>query len=242
MSKYIYMKIGIICALQKEQAQLLARLPEPKKIVSGPFTFYVSSLNGHDLILTQSGIAKVNAAACAVELINRFSPDAVINSGVAGGLNTQLNSLDVVAGSEYAHHDVWCGPENEWGQVQGLPTAFAADKKLLQRVEELKKVNAFSHPVHIGLICSGEQFVTELSALQEIRRKHPTALACDMESAAFAQVCYLYKVAFLSFRIISDVVGKDTNNATQYENFWETITHAAFENTWTFVSSLCEGK
>ena len=234
------MKIGIICALQKEQAQLLAHLPNPEKIVSGPFTFFVSSLNGHNLVLTQSGIAKVNAAACAVELINRFKPDALINSGVAGGLNSQLNSLDIVAGSEYAHHDVWCGPENEWGQVQGLPATFLADEKLLACVEELKRAHIFSRPVHTGLICSGEQFVTELAALQKIQREFPAALACDMESAALAQVCYLYKVPFISFRIISDVVGKDTNNAAQYENFWETVTHAAFENTRTFLSALCK--
>ena len=236
------MKLGIICALQKEQAQLLSRLPQPEEIVSGPFTFFVSKLNDHTLILTQSGIAKVNAAACAVELINRFSPDAVINSGVAGGLDARLNSLDVVVGSQYVHHDVFCGPENDWGQVQGLPSVFLADEALVANVEKLKNAGKFSRPVHTGLICTGEQFITELSKLQAIKKSFPAALACDMESAAFAQVCYLYKVPFLSFRIISDVVGKETNNATQYENFWETITHTAFENTWAFLSALCQGK
>ena len=236
------MKIGIICALAKEQAQLLERLPNPEKIVSGPFTFFVSNLNGNEIILTQSGIAKVNAAACAVELINRFAPDAIINSGVAGGLDPKLNSLDVVAGKEYVHHDVFCGPENEWGQVQGLPSAFLADKKLLACVEKLKNAQAFSCPVHAGLICTGEQFITDSHKLQDIRKNFPGALACDMESASFAQVCYLYKVPFLSFRVISDVVGKETNNEAQYDNFWETVTRTAFENTWKFLSALAQEK
>lgn len=236
------MKIGIICALQKEQVQLLARLPEPETISSGPFTFFVSRLGETQLILTKSGIAKVNAAACAVELIRRFGPDVVINSGVAGGLDSNLNSLDVVAGKEYVHHDVFCGPENDWGQVQGLPAAFPGDERTLACVEKLQRAGKFSHPVHIGLICSGEQFITDSQALYKIRENFPAALACDMESAALAQVCYLYKVPFVSFRVISDVVGKETDNAAQYENFWDTIVQTAFENTWTFLVALCQGK
>ena len=236
------MKIGIICALAKEQAQLLSRLPEPETISAGPFTFFVSRLGDNQLILTKSGIAKVNAATCATELINRFSPDAIINSGVAGGLDAQLNSLDVVVGSQYAHHDVFCGPENDWGQVQGLPSIFLADEKLLTVVEKLKTAGKFSRPVHAGLICSGEQFITDAHKLQSIKENFPAALACDMESAAFAQVCHLYKVPFLSFRIISDVVGKETDNAQQYENFWDTVSHTAFENTWTFVTALAGEK
>ena len=235
-------KIGIICALEKEQQQLITLLPNPEQIISGPFTFFVSSLNGNTLILTHSGIAKVNAAACAVEMINRFSPDAIINSGVAGGLDSQLNTLDVVVGSQYVHHDVFCGPENEWGQVQGLPAVFLANKDLLAEVENLKNAGKFSRPVHTGLICSGEQFITDAHKLQAIKENFPAALACDMESAAFAQVCYLYKVLFLSFRVISDVAGKETNNAQQYENFWETVANTAFKNTWTFLSALCQGK
>ena len=236
------MKIGIICALVKERVQLLEHLPNPEKIVSGPFTFFVSNLNGNELILTQSGIAKVNAATCAVEFINRFAPDAIINSGVAGGLDPKLNPLDVVAGKEYVHHDVFCGPENEWGQVQGLPSIFLADKKLLACVEKLQKAQVFSRPVHSGLICTGDQFITDSHKLQTIRENFPGALACDMESASFAQVCYLYKVPFLSFRIISDVVGKETNNEAQYDNFWETVTQTAFANTWAFVSALAANK
>ena len=234
------MKIGIICALTKEQAQLLSRLPEPETISSGPFTFFVSRLGDNQFILTKSGIAKVNAAACAVEMIRRFSPDIIINSGVAGGLDPLLNTLDIVVGSQYVHHDVFCGPENDWGQVQGLPAFFAANEKLLAVVEKLQRVGKFSRPVHAGLICSGEQFITDTHKLQAIKENFPVALACDMESAAFAQVCYLYKVPFLSFRVISDVVGKETNNAQQYEDFWENVAHTAFENTWTFVTALTQ--
>ena len=234
------MKLGIICALEKEKTQLLARLPGAGKIISGPFTFWRAAMGASELILTQSGIAKVNAAACAVELINRFSPDHVINSGVAGGLDPQLNTLDMVAGSQYVHHDVFCGPENEWGQVQGLPPAFDGDGKALSCVETLQRGGKFSHAVHTGLICSGEQFITAAQDLQKIRENFPQALACDMESAALAQVCYLYKVPFLSLRVISDVAGKETDNAAQYENFWDTIAHTAFENTWTFVTSFCK--
>ena len=54
------------------------------------------------------------------------------------------------------------------------------------------------------------------------------AVAVDMESAALAQVCYMYRVPFLSLRVISDTPGV-ANHAAQYENFWETAGEESFK-------------
>ena len=229
-------KIGIICALTRETEQLAAHLRACHTVNAGPFVFEVGNLNGCEIILLQSGIGKVNAALGALEMIKNFGPDYIVNSGVAGGISTALNVLDSVVGVQYVYHDVWCGEGNEYGQVQELPIFFPADKVLLAAAEKLRAQT--SHAVHLGLICTGDQFVTGDESVAKILKHFPQALACDMESAAIAQTCYRYEVPFLSMRLISDVSGKGQTNATQYENFWQTMAHTGFERLWLLLGVL----
>ena len=94
-----------------------------------------------------------------------------------------------------------------------------------------------SVPVHAGLICTGDKFITERGELDAIKAEFPEGLAVDMESAAIAQVCHLYRVPFISFRIISDTPGADAH-WLQYENFWETMADRSFGVVRTFLESL----
>jgi adenosylhomocysteine nucleosidase len=229
-------KIGIICALSKECEQLISRLSTPQTVKIGPFEFVKGILNGCEIVLSQSGIGKVNAALATLELIKNFAPDYMINSGVAGGLNPALNTLDSVIGTQYVYHDMWCGDGNEYGQVQGLPTFFPADKTLLVATEKLRAQTP--HAVHMGLICTGDQFISGAEPVAKILQHFPQALACDMESAAIAQTCYRYQVPFLSMRLISDVAGKHETNQTQYDNFWQEMAHTGFERTWALLTAL----
>jgi adenosylhomocysteine nucleosidase len=73
--------------------------------------------------------------------------------------------------------------------------------------------------------------------MRSIIEKFPDARAVDMESCAIAQTCYINKVPFISFRVISDIPLRDTN-ASQYHNFWDTVAEKSFLTTRTFVESL----
>jgi adenosylhomocysteine nucleosidase len=73
--------------------------------------------------------------------------------------------------------------------------------------------------------------------MREIVGHFPEAKAVDMESCAIAQTCYINKVPFISFRIISDIPLRDTN-ASQYHNFWENMAERSFQVTKRFVESL----
>ena len=181
----------------------------------------------------QSGIGKAGAARTATELILRERPDCIINSGCAGGLAPSVAVGDTVLGAQTAYHDVWCGEGNLPGQVQGLPQCFDADPALLQKALALPA----AQPVHSGLICTGDWFVTTAQEDEKILKTYPEALACDMESAAIAQVCHHYGVPFLSFRIISDTPGVDAH-FEQYLNFWDTMADKSFSVTKEFLSKI----
>ena len=230
------MKIGILVAMTSEYNQL-ARLMENKaEIKSGLFTYTLGNISGNDIILRQCGIGKVNAAIGTSELIRTFSPRCIISTGVAGGIDDSLSVMDVVVSSHACYHDVWCGMGCEYGQVQGLPTHFNGNPKLIENALLLNDGTQSSR-IHSGLICTGDQFISDLSELQKIKEHFPKALACDMESAAIAQTCYLYQVPFVSFRIISDTPGIKNHNQ-QWENFWDEMAQRSFNITKRYLEQL----
>ncbi|MDE6012651.1 MAG: 5'-methylthioadenosine/S-adenosylhomocysteine nucleosidase [Prevotella sp.] len=209
------MKIGIIVAMDKELRQLQ------------------QVFGGSDVLVEKCGIGKVNAALGAQRMINEFHPDCIISSGCAGGNGNDINVQDVVVSTELTYHDVYCGMavdnSTQYGQVQGLPARYPADPWLLAKANLLN--------VHSGLIVTGDWFVDSKTKMAEIIEKFPEAKAVDMESCAIAQTCYLNKVPFISFRVISDIPLRDTN-AAMYHNFWDNVAEHSFQTTKTFVESL----
>lgn len=173
----------------------------------------------------RSGIGKVSAARTAAEIILGDRPDCIISSGCAGGLKRDLQVFDVIAGAQYAYYDVWCGEGNLPGQVQGLPQKFSADSSLLSAALSL---DGGGRRVHAGLICTGDRFIESPEEADSISKIFPEALACDMESAAIAQVCLHYGVPFLSFRLISDVPGSREERLSAYDGFWKRMGESSF--------------
>ena len=229
------MKIGIITAMTSELKQLSNRLEEKTERTEGPFSYIEGKINRNTIILMQCGIGKVNASAGTVEMIRNFHPDCIISTGVAGGIDSCLNVMDVVVSRQIVYHDVWCGEGNAYGQIQGLPLFFEGNDILCRCACSLHSET----PVHCGLICSGDKFITLRSELEAIKEKFPDGLAVDMESGAIAQICLLYHIPFVSFRIISDTPGAE-KHLEQYQNFWGELANRSFQITETFLKSLPE--
>lgn len=214
------MKIGIIVAMDKELKQLQ------------------QLFNDGNVRVEKCGIGKVNAALGAQRMINEYHPDVIISSGCAGGNGDDINIQDIIVGSEITYHDVYCGTAIDnttvYGQVQGLPVRYTPDPYLLEKAINLQPS---SISLHQGLIVTGDWFVDTKEKMQSIIDIFPEAKAVDMESCAIAQTCYLNKVPFISFRVISDIPLRDTD-ASQYHDFWNTIAEKSFHVTKTFVESL----
>lgn len=169
-------------------------------------------------------------------MIDRFHPDIIINTGVAGGTGSAAGILDIVVADAVAYHDVWCGPDTEWGAAAGCPRLMATDSRLLA-MECLKGVPN----LYKGLIASGDIFVNQASQVEHILKLYPQAMAVDMESGALAQTCRLRGVPFFCFRVVSDTPGAGVDNAAQYENFWEDAPKNAFSLLSHIISELTRG-
>ena len=220
----LFMKVGIIVALKKEFDLITNILDAPLVKRIKHLTFNEGTFGDNQIVLVQSGIGKVNAAAATVEMIDNFAPDKIINTGVAGGADPILSVMDMVVASEIVYHDVWCG-EGEYGQIQGLPTFFQTDEELRQKLIDTADPEAH---LYYGLIASGDKFISDIEEIRNIKSRFSNTLAVDMESAAIAQICYLYKIPFLSMRTISDTPGIQ-NHYQQYLDFWRDAPLRSFE-------------
>lgn len=227
------MKIGIIVAMDKELIQLRALLDDCTMEQHNGKDFVRGMIGENTVIMQKCGIGKVNSAIGTVEMINKYAPDLIISTGVAGGADVSMNVTDVVVGTEYCYHDAYCGSECRPGQIMGMPPSFTAAGQLVSKAlsAEVKTT------VHAGLIVSGEWFVDSREKMQSILDNFPKAKAVDMESCSIAQTCHIYGVPFISFRIISDIPLKD-NNASQYFDFWARLAEGSFNVTKKFLTSL----
>lgn len=183
--------------------------------------------NGPDVELVCSGVGKVNAARCATELILGSRPGCIVSTGVAGAMDERLRTGDLVIAAECAFHDIWLGDDDGW-MTERFPSDGALLDKALKAAavwESSDSCSSEKQPrrgrrAFCGLISSGDQFYLGPEEDARIRSLLPDVLACDMESAAIAQVCRHYGVPFISMRIISDVHHSSEQQEDSYRSFW----------------------
>ena len=196
--------IAVIGAMEQEIELLKSRLQNCQEHSFGAFRVYEGSLHGKRVVLSLSGIGKVNAAVATTWVIQQFQADCVINTGSAGGLAKGLRVGDVVIGVQTAHHDVDATAFGyALGQVPQLPLWFTADARLVATAQQAAQ--AFTHAtVHQGVIVSGDQFIHSSEKVAAIRAAFAGVQAVEMEAAAIAQVCHQFALPFVVVRAISD--------------------------------------
>ena len=246
------MKIGIIVAMDKELRQLQSLFTDGSVMVQKCGIGKVNAALGAQRMINEFRPDAIISSGCA----GGNGDDVNVQDIV---VSTQLAYHDVYCGTAVDN-------TTQYGQVQGLPARYDADPWLLDvamrcgsisrcevrgaRCENTMSAEGNLVPrtsylapqkalpkIHPGLIVTGDWFVDSREKMREIIGHFPDAKAVDMESCAIAQTCYLNKVPFISFRVISDVPLRDTN-ASQYHNFWDTVADNSFQMTKTFVESL----
>ncbi|CUA95992.1 5'-methylthioadenosine/adenosylhomocysteine nucleosidase [Thiomonas bhubaneswarensis] len=216
-------RTGIVSAIAQEQEGLLAALQGPRKVRHGSRDYTLGTLWGHEVALVLCGIGKVAAAATTTSLIVEFGCDALLFTGVAGGLAEGVRVGDVVIADTLLQHDLDARPLYPQYEVPDTGRAlFAADRALSDRLHAAAQALFSPHApplldaqtrhefklhapqVHRGLIVSGDRFISTREGSDALRLALPDALAVEMEGAAVAQVCHDYGVPFALVRTLSD--------------------------------------
>ena len=196
--------IAIICAMDEEAKGLISDIGNCTVHVVGNFKFYEGTLCGQNVVVSGCGVGKVCAATVTAVAIEKFAPELVINSGVAGG-TPPLNQGDMVIPEKSVEHDYYAPDEQT--------VYYMSDKKVSAALK--KACVKLGYPVKTCTIATGDSFIDKPEKVAELKQKF-NAEAFDMESAAIAKTCRIFGVKCALVRSISDN-GVDDNMKSFYE-------------------------
>ena len=211
--------LGIICAMAIEVEGILNLMENKEEIKKAGAVFTKGTIHGKDVVVTECGIGKVNAAVTTQVMIDTYSPTALINSGVGGALSEKLKVGDIVISTDAVEHDY---DTTAFGDPKGLicfsteqRVDMPADKKICDKLLESCKT-LDNTTVLMGRIATGDQFISDTEKRLALGKEF-NALACEMEGGAVGHACYRNNVPFAILRCISD----DLTNSTSmdYESF-----------------------
>jgi len=190
--------IGIIGAMEIEVKSLIEKITvETTENFSG-ITYVSGKMFDTDIVVAQCGIGKVNAAVCAQTMILKYSPQIIINTGVAGSVCDSVGVYDIVIGEKTVQHDLDLSPI-------GMERVYiSCTPEIVKRL-----ANSAAGKYHIGTIATGDQFIN-CGEIKSALSKEFSAIACEMESASIAHVCTLNNVDFGIVRTISDNANDDS--------------------------------
>ena len=225
--------VGIIGAMEQEVARLKEVMENVSITTRAGMDFYEGVLEGKKVVVVQSGIGKVNAGMCTQILADLFQVEAVINTGIAGSLNNDINIGDIVLSTDVLHHDMDAtGFGYPLGQIPRMDVlSFEADKKLIELADKACRKVLPEIGTHIGRVVSGDQFISD-KAVKERIASNFNGCCTEMEGAAIAQTAYLNKVPFVILRAISD---KADDSATMD---YPTFEKKAIENSVKLIKEL----
>lgn len=229
--------IGIIGAMDSEVATLKAEMKDTKVTEKAGLEFFQGTLNGKEVVVVQSGIGKVNAALCTQILVDDFNVSTLINTGVAGGLYSELAVGDVVISSRAVEHDSDLTAFGyKMGHISGMsengePTYFETDADLAELTQSVANEVLEDNKAYIGTIASGDIFVSDAELKASLVEQFD-AYAAEMEGAAIAHVASVNEVPVTIIRAISDLANGEAD--VTYEEFEE----KAAENSAQIVLNL----
>jgi adenosylhomocysteine nucleosidase len=215
--------------MHEELRALLPTLHAPRTVEIGSRHIHAGTMYGVPVVMALSGIGQVAAAATATILLTEFDADAVVLTGVAGGIGRGVRVGDVVVARQLLQHDMDASPLFPRYEVPLTGRArFDADARLtdalatsalrcMARAPELlgeahmADFDIDSPVVHQGLVASGDRFIATAAESRALAQALPDALAVEMEGAALAQVCHDFGRPFAVLRTVSDRADDDAH-------------------------------
>jgi len=218
-------RVGVLSAFPAELRPLAQAVEMRERVEIDGHPFYTGELAGVRVVLSQTNIGMLNAAATTESLLAHFDVAAIVFSGVAGSTH---RIGDVAVALEF--------------EETSSSLTFAAEPQMVALARKLKTVKlehctnvpatgqrvCMRHRPRIfvgGLGESGDPFgsnpftcqtnnddvfgcdIKDLSAMAARAKAVPDPVAQDMETAAVARVAQAHGIPWVAFRGVSDGPG-----------------------------------
>lgn len=228
--------IGIIGAMDIEVNGFAEKMDNAEIEKHGIFQFVKGKIKNKNVIAVVCGIGKVSAAICTQLLIDKYSPDFIINSGVAGGLSQNLGIADIAIATDVVQHDVDT-------TIFGDPAGYITNLNLVNipvkdtiysKLKEIAETIQDTY-VECGTIATGDQFISTPYQKNTIKDNF-NAIAAEMEGGSVGHVCYSNNVDFGIIRAISDNASGDA--LMDYESFKVIAAKKTIEIVCKFIETI----
>ncbi len=198
-------KIGIVVAMEEELEAVENIFDDIEEKEIRKMLFKIGRIGKCKCIIAHCGVGKVNAARATQSLIDNFDVEYIMNVGVAGSVNDDLDIGDVVIGKHTVQHDFDVTAfRHSKGYVPGVGDCVKCDVELINKIQKsIKNADEKNYKIKVGIVATGDIFCTDIAMKDKIRAKFD-AYVVDMECGAIAQVAYLNEVPFIVIRSISD--------------------------------------
>ena len=97
-------RIAVMSSFEPELSVLLSDLKNSKSFSVNGIEFFAGEFEGKEVVLSLSGISIVNAAMSTQILLDSFNVEKLLFSGIAGGVNPDLNIGDVVVADRWGQY------------------------------------------------------------------------------------------------------------------------------------------
>lgn len=154
-------------------------------------------------------VATQPAAVATWEIINKLSPELIINAGTAGGYKSKQAKIGTVfLCDKYAvYHDRRIPLDNNWiSYGKGYYPCIPLDN-ISKQIGVLKGNISTGNSLDLGP--TDEKVISQMNISIK-----------DMEAAAIADIANITGTKFTAIKSVTDIVDKDADTATQFnENF-----------------------
>jgi adenosylhomocysteine/aminodeoxyfutalosine nucleosidase len=200
-------KLAIMGAMQEEIEPLLDYFKNVKTVEFANNIYYEVNYNGLDIVIAYSKIGKVFASLTATTMIEKFGCDTLLFSGVAGGINPELQIGDLIIANKLCQHDL---DITAFGHPHGFVPGGAVFVETSHSLNTIAKEVARENGLKVieGTIATGDQFVHSNERKAFIQNTFQ-ADALEMEGASVAVVCDALNVPCFILRAISDTADMD---------------------------------
>ena len=202
-------KIAIMGAMPEEIEPIIGKLENLKETIYAENKYYEGTYNGQEVVVAYSKIGKVFATLTATILIEKFSCDTLLFSGVAGAISDELKIGDLIIADGVSQHDLDITAfGHPYGYVPEGEVCIPTDVNLRNIAKEVAKEKGLT--LKEGVIATGDQFVANEERKNWIGATFK-ADALEMEGAAVAVVCSSLTIPFFILRAISDSADMDAS-------------------------------
>ena len=202
----MFKKVGIVCAIIEEIKPYTEHILNKTTSSYLSLDFICGKLDGRQVVAVECGTGKTNASFAASLLISRYGVDAIIVSGVGGGMDKSLAIFNTVISEYSAHHDVAAEFQTDY-RPWLADIWMSADSALLAAAKRGILGKSYENSTLFGKIVSGEAFIEDEGRAKIADNFAP--LCVDMETASIAQIAYMTKTSYIAVRTISDTEDSD---------------------------------